>query len=78
VEQTWAGNGIQQSDDLVGEPEGVGRVRHALMTAGPYMLKVLARNLDGTSQRYKGAEVVNAQVSGLDGREGGPSVKPSA
>ncbi len=42
------------------------------------MLKVLARNLDGTSPRYKCAEVVNAQVSGPDRRKGGPSVKPSA
>src|SRR5712691_1269220 len=34
-----------------------------------HMLKVLARNLVGTSLRYKPAEVVNTQVSGPDGRE---------
>src|SRR6266704_1849383 len=37
------------------------------------MLKALARNLDGTSPRYKCTEVVDAQVSGPDGREGGRS-----
>jgi hypothetical protein len=42
------------------------------------MVKVPARNMDGTSPRSKCAEGVNAQVSGPDGREGGPSVKPSA
>ena len=40
------------------------------------MLEFLARNLDGTSLRYKCTEVVNAQVSGPDGGEGGRSVKP--
>jgi hypothetical protein len=39
-----------------------------------HMLKVLARNLDGTWPRYRHAEVVNAQVRGLDGSEGGRSV----
>ncbi len=38
------------------------------------MLKALARNLDGTPPRYKCTEVVNAQVSGLEGGEGGRSV----
>ncbi len=37
------------------------------------MIKVLTRNLDGTSPRYKRAAIVNAQVSGQDGCEGGRS-----
>jgi hypothetical protein len=42
------------------------------------MLKVLARNLDGTPSRHECVVTVNPQVSGLRGGEEGPSVKPSA
>jgi hypothetical protein len=43
-----------------------------------HMLKVLARNLDGTPSRYERIMAVKSQASGSQGREGDLSVKPSA
>ena len=53
-----------------------GRVIQVLDLA--HMLQVLARNLDGTRSRYEWAVALKPQASGLQGCEGGRSVKPSA
>jgi hypothetical protein len=42
------------------------------------LLKVLARNLDGTPSRHECVVTVKSQASGLQGGEEGPSVKSPA
>jgi hypothetical protein len=43
-----------------------------------HVVKILARNLDGTPLRQECVMAVKSQVSRLQSSEGGPSVKPSA